>query len=90
MPLKGQTMKGYVYWAQPTPESGIEYFAVIASSMARANRAFYDFVRKVLGGVHDGCFRACDELTLPFEKGFTEGEVWNLEGLLRNYHYEEN
>lgn len=83
-------MKGYIYWAQPTPESGIEYFAVIASSMARANRAFYDFIRKVLGGVYDGCFRACDELNLPFEKGFTEGEVWNLDGLLRNYHYEEN
>ena len=83
-------MKGYIYWAQVTPESGIEYFAVIASSISRANSAFYDFVRKVLGGVYDGCFRACDELTLPFEKGFSEGEVWNLEGLLRNYHYEEN
>ena len=83
-------MKGYIYWAQTTPESEIEYFAVIASSNAQANRAFYDFVRKVLGGVYDGCFRACDELTLPFEKGFTEGEVWNLDGLLSNYHYEEN
>lgn len=82
-------MKGYIYWAQVTPESGIEYFAVIASSMARANRAFYDFVRKVLGGVYDGSFRACDEMGLPFDKGFTEGEVWNLEGLLRNYHYEQ-
>ena len=81
-------MKGYVYWAQPTPESEIEYFVVIASSITRANRAFYEFVRKVLGGVYDGWFHACDELTLPFDKCFTEGEVWHLDGLLRNYHYE--
>lgn len=81
-------MKGYVYWVQSTPESGIDYYSVIASSQARANRAFYAYVRNTLGGVYDGCFRPCDELTLPFDEGFTDGEVWNLEGLMRNYHYE--
>ena len=81
-------MKGYVYWIQVTPDSGIDYFAVISSSQARANRAFYTYVRNTLGGVYDACFRACDELTLPFEKGFTDGEVWDLQGLMRNYHYE--
>ena len=82
-------MKGYVYWVQSTPESGIDYYAVIASSKAQANRAFYNFVRGTLGGVYDACFRPCDELTLPFDDDFfNDGEIWNLEGLMRNYHYE--
>ena len=81
-------MKGYVYWVHFTPDNVICYYAVIASSQTRANRAFYYFVRETLGGVYDGCFRPCDELTLPFDEGFTDGEVWNLEGLMRNYHYE--
>ena len=81
-------MKGYVYWVQFTPDNVICYYAVIASSQTRANRAFYYFVRETLGGVYYGCFRPCDELTLPFDEGFTDGEVWNLEGLMRNYHYE--
>ena len=81
-------MKGYVYWAQSTPDSSICYYVAIASSQARANRAFYTFVRNTLGGVYDACFRPCDELTLPFEKGFSDGEIWPLDGLMRNYHYE--
>ena len=82
-------MKGYVYWVQSTPESGIDYYAVIASSQARANRAFYACVRGTLGGVYDACFRPCDELTLPFDDDFfTEGEIWDLQGLMRNYRYE--
>lgn len=81
-------MKGYVYWAQTTPDSDVCYYVAIASSQARANRAFYAFVRNTLGGVYDACFRPCDELTLPFKKGFTDGEVWDLQGLMRNYHYE--
>lgn len=82
-------MKGYVYWAQTTPDSGIDYYVVISSSQARANRAFYAHVRGTLGGVYDACFRACDELTLPFDdEFFTEGEIWDLQGLMRNYHYE--
>lgn len=81
-------MKGYVYWAQTTPDSDVCYFVAIASSQARANSAFYNFVRGTLGGVYDACFRPCDELTLPFEKGFSEGEIWDLQGLMRNYHYE--
>lgn len=81
-------MKGYVYWVQSTPESGIDYYAVIASSKAQANHAFYNFVRGTLGRVYDAWWRPCDELTLPFDNGFTDGEVWDLEGLMRNYHYE--
>ena len=81
-------MKGYVYWIQCTSDSDVCYYVVIASSQARANRAFYTFVRGTLGGVYDVCFRPCEELTLPFEKGFTEGEIWDLQGLMRNYHYE--
>lgn len=81
-------MKGYVYWVQSTPESVIDYYAVIASSKARANSAFYNFVRGTLGRVYDAEWRPCDELTLPFDEGFTDGEVWDLQGLMRNYHYE--
>ena len=81
-------MKGYVYWTQTTTDSGICYYVAFASSQARENSAFYTFVRNTLGGVYDGCFRPCDELTLPFDNGFTDGEVWDLEGLMRNYHYE--
>ena len=81
-------MKGYVYWIQSTSDSDVCYYVAIASSQARANRAFYTFVRGTLGGVYDACFRPCEELTLPFEKGFTEGEIWDLQGLMRNYHYE--
>ena len=81
-------MKGYVYWTQTTPDSGICYYAVIASSQAQATSAFYRFVRNTLGGVYDACFRPCDELTLPFEKDFIEGEIWCLDALLRNYHYD--
>lgn len=81
-------MKGYVYWAQTTLDSDVCYYVAIASSQARANSAFYNFVRGTLGRVYDACFRPCDELTLPFDDGFTDGEVWDLEGLMRNYHYE--
>ena len=82
-------MKGYVYWAQSTPDSDVCYYVAIASSQARANRAFYAHVRNTLGGVYDACFRPCDELTLPFDDDFfTEGEIWDLQGLMRNYCYE--
>ena len=82
-------MKGYVYWAQTTPDSDVCYYVAIASSKAQANRAFYNYVRGTLGGVYDACFRPCDELTLPFDDDFfNDGEIWNLEGLMRNYHYE--
>ena len=82
-------MKGYVYWAQTTPDSDVCYYVAIGSSQARANRAFYAYVRGTLGRVYDACFRPCDELTLPFDDDFfTEGEIWDLQGLMRNYHYE--
>lgn len=81
-------MKGYVYWSQTTPDSDVCYYVAIASSQARANSTFYNFVRVTLGRVYDACFRPCDELTLPFDEGFTDGEVWDLQGLMRNYHYE--
>lgn len=82
-------MKGYVYWSQTTPDSDVCYYVAIASSQARANRAFYNFVRGTLGRVYDACFRPCDELTLPFDdEFFNDGEIWDLQGLMRNYRYE--
>lgn len=81
-------MNGYVYWVEYNKYDGITYYVVIASNASRANKYFYDFVRGTLGRVYDAGWRPCDELTLPFDKGFTEGEIWDLEGLMRNYNYE--
>ena len=81
-------MNGYVYWVEYNKYDGITYYVVIASNASRANKYFYDFVKKYLGSVYDACFKPCETLTLPFGDGFSEGEVWNLEALMRNYHYE--
>ena len=67
----------------------IQAFATMWQSplLKRANSAFYNFVRGTLGRVYDACFRPCDELTLPFDdEFFNDGEIWDLEGLMRNYH----
>ena len=79
--------KGFIHWFQVTESDSPTYMVVVAVSPKQASYFFYNYLKNVVGRYYDASYRPTDEMTLPFET-FACGEIWALEGLLRNYAYE--